>query len=229
MAEETAPVPIVGATPVDPDGSGLGPRMSRSHAAARPDTSRYVAFACAAAVLLVGVGFGFVACNNDDVSTTGANAPVVPLTSPTTATPTPSSALTRSSAIPTTATTKPSATTSARPTATSSGDAEPKPSASATAAAAAKKQPVLVLNSTAITGLAKRVAADVQQGGWTVTKTTNWKGAKPSVSTIYYLPGAKNKASAQLFAKKFDVAQAVKPALPGMTSNLTLVLARDAS
>src|SRR6478735_4718251 len=115
MAEETAPVPIVGATPVDPDGSGLGPRMSRSHAAARPDTSRYVAFACAAAVLLVGVGFGFVACNNDDVSTTGANAPVVPLTSPTTATPTPSSALTRSSAIPTTAPTKPSATTSARP------------------------------------------------------------------------------------------------------------------
>ena len=73
------------------------------------------------------------------------------------------------------------------------------------------------------------MAADVENGGWTVTKTTNWTGQQPSVSTIYYLPGAKNKASAELFAKKFDVAQAVKPALPGMTSNLTLVLTRDAS
>jgi hypothetical protein len=84
---------------------------------------------------------------------------------------------------------------------------------------------VVVLNSTSITGLAKRVAAKIEADGWTVTKTGNWTGAKPSRTTIYYLPGAKNKASAVLFAKDFGFVADVQEALPGMTSNLTLVLA----
>lgn len=230
MSDETAPIPVVGTAPIDPSGSGLGPRRSRSQAAApRRDTSRVIALACAAAVVLVGAGFAFVACNNDDVTPAGT-APIVPLASPTSVSPTASSTLPSSSAIPTS-----SASTTARPSssasASASGDAEPSPTASSSpsATAAPVKQPVTVLNSTGITGLAKRVAADIENGGWTVTKTANWKGAQPSETTIYYLPGAKNKASAKLFAKKFDVAQAVKPALPGMTSNLTLVLTRDAT
>jgi hypothetical protein len=229
LVDETAPIPVVvGSTPIDSEGSGLGPRRSRTHAAPQPDTSRYVAIACAAAVVLVGIGFLFVACNNDDATSSGNAAPVVPATGESRSA-TPSATPTRSASASTS--TKPSTSPSARPSSSSSatGEAEPSPKASATATAAAKKQPVVVLNSTAITGLAKRVAADVERGGWTVTKTTNWRGAQPSVTTIYYLPGAKNKASAELFAKKFDVAQAVKPALPGMTSNLTLVLTRDAS
>jgi hypothetical protein len=84
------------------------------------------------------------------------------------------------------------------------------------------------LNSTSINGLAKRVAADVEREGWTVTKTDNWRGEQPSRSTIYYLPGKKNKASAERFEDENSVARDVKPALPGMTANLTLVITRDA-
>jgi len=247
-ADTTAEIPVVGADtgpipvtsdpaagrPVGPDGETVGPRRARAMSAPKPHTSRYVAIACAVAALLVGAGFAFVALNNDDASSdaSGSLVPVVVPTAPASLTnsllPTESPSVVSSGTASKVAE-EPDGSGKNGKKGKKGGSGTSTPKASDEASAAATRQPVVVLNSTSITGMAHRVAATITAGGWTVSKTTNWRGAQPSASTIYYQPGAENKASAQLFKKKFAVAKAIAPALPGMSGPLTLVLTSDAA
>ena len=87
-----------------------------------------------------------------------------------------------------------------------------------------------MLNSTGITGLAKRVAADVEAGGWTVTKTANWTGARRAVDDDLLPAGRQEQGVGE--AVREEVRRRERRSsrrCPGMTSNLTLVLTRDAA
>jgi hypothetical protein len=231
----TAPIPLVGATYEPPPPSRpRGSHRAAPVAATRDGQAwmRYLTIGGLAAVLVVAALYGFAACTStDDVQV--PVAPVVASTSPA-ASPSPSGSPSTSSSASASASPSTSASSSATGSPRASSSASPratgaKPSKTAKPAAKAVKQPVVVLNSTGVVGLAKRVADDIRAEGWTVPETANWRGGSVPVTTIYYLPGAKNKASAQLFKKTFDVATVVRPALPGMTSPLVLVLAGDAA
>lgn len=83
------------------------------------------------------------------------------------------------------------------------------------------KAPAVVLNQTAITGLAAKVAARLKADGWTVTGTANWRGKVVS-TTVYYPVGM--EAAAKSLAAELGVDR-IRPRVAGMLTNrLTVVL-----
>jgi hypothetical protein len=110
----------------------------------------------------------------------------------------------------------------ARPGAASPSAAPASPHATPAPVAAV---PVVVLNSSRVTGLAARAAAAFRAGGWPVRATGNY-GGRIAVTTVYYPAG--QEAAARAFAARFPAVRRVRPrpaGLPG--SGLTVVVTRD--
>lgn len=85
--------------------------------------------------------------------------------------------------------------------------------------------PVLVLNNSRISGLARRAATAFGAGGWPVRGTGNYTGRTP-VTTVYYPTG--QEAVARQFAARYPAVRRVLPrpaSLPG--SGLTVVVTRE--
>lgn len=98
--------------------------------------------------------------------------------------------------------------------------------ASTTTAAAVANLPVQVLNNSTVTGLAGRVAQDVQTAGYQVSLTGNFSAVNLASTTVYYPddPGAQAQAE-KLAASLGGVRTAPRiPALPGPTDSIVVVV-----
>jgi cytoskeletal protein RodZ len=114
------------------------------------------------------------------------------------------------------------ATTSA---ATTAPAVAPSAAAPDSPEAAAVRVPLLVLNSSRITGLATSAKKDFEQAGWTVRGVGNTR-YRASVTTVYYLPG--QEAAARQLVRDVPAVQRMllRPlALPGQ--GLTVVVTRE--
>lgn len=121
----------------------------------------------------------------------------------------------------------PSATPSISPTARTSST----PTASTIPGAAGGRNamaPVQVLNNSTISGLAARVAGELEGKGWHVSSVGNFQGLVP-VTTVYFAPG--QRAAADHLEREFD---SIRRVLPGGSGGvhppghgLTLVVTRD--
>ncbi|MCS7478869.1 LytR C-terminal domain-containing protein [Umezawaea endophytica] len=96
------------------------------------------------------------------------------------------------SAPTTTTETAPPASSAAAPT----GATTPPPDGQPTVA----KPPVRVYNNSTISGLAARVAEDVERSGWTVAGTGNYSQGQIPTTTVYYRPGTDEEESAKALA-----------------------------
>jgi hypothetical protein len=98
------------------------------------------------------------------------------------------------------------------------------PSAPATGGPAARAA-VIVLNATAIPGLASTASADLTAGGWTVTATDNYSSAIDS-TTAYYDPSSPaNQAAATQLQREFPWVVRVIARIAGLpASPIVLVL-----
>lgn len=83
--------------------------------------------------------------------------------------------------------------------------------ATTSASTGAPRMPLVVLNNTTITGLAKRASRTFEQGGWTVTKYSNYTNDILS-TCAYYDPGASGaEAAANALRAQFPGIKRVKP------------------
>lgn len=181
---------------------------------------RYVVLGSAVLGLVVAATLLFGAFSDDD-DVDGGSPPVTPTTgAPTLASSPSESVVARPTIRATTVTPSPTVTRGG-----DDGDAGGKKTKKP--AAKAERVPVLVLNNSRITGLAARWATTIRGKGWTVTRTDNWTRTDLAEPTLFYARG--DKASAERFAKEFDVVEDVRPALSGMGPDLTLVLTSAAS
>lgn len=118
--------------------------------------------------------------------------------------------------------------TSQQPTATPTPSPRPTPTSVTTTAAPVAPAPVVpvtVLNNSRVTGLADRSADRFRAGGWPVRATGNYRGGVVAQTTVYYAPG--QLASAQRFARQFDIPR-VRPRFAGLPSTgMTVVVTRD--
>lgn len=179
------------------------PRSGGAHRARR-QPARYIlpAVGAAIAVLLVGVGIsGWFGSSSPTASTL---PPVThrslvstpPLSSP----PTPKASATKA----------PTPRRTAKP--------------AAPAAPPVVHAPAVVLNETAVRGLAAHVAAVLRTKHWVVTGVGNWYGQIGS-TTVYYPPGM--EAAARSLAYDLGVSR-ILPSARGMLNNrLTVVLTRN--
>ncbi len=108
----------------------------------------------------------------------------------------------------------PTATTSATPTpsqqsATTDPTASPSATPTPTPSSAVDKTAVVsVYNGTTTGGLAAKVAAQVQGGGWPLGIVGNWGGAPQTASVIFYR-GTAQKANAEALSKLLGIATLV--------------------
>ncbi len=88
----------------------------------------------------------------------------------------------------------------------------------------AKSVPLVVLNNTTITGLAKQAAASFETGGWQVTSTGNL--TNNIISTCaYYDPGSSGaKAAADALKAQFPTVRRVEPKFSGLPSGPVVVV-----
>jgi hypothetical protein len=117
-----------------------------------------------------------------------------------------------------------SASTSPKPSPSKSPSTSPSksPSKSPSAAAVARDYPVVVLNQTAVSGLAAATAADLRRVGWTVTGVGNWRGDLTE-TTVYYPPGRESQA--RQLAKDLKVDRIRPRSSPMRSDRLTVILA----
>lgn len=123
---------------------------------------------------------------------------------------------------------RPTATSTPSPSARPTSTSVPTPTPVVTTAAPGAPAPVVpvtVLNNSRITGLADRSADRFRAGGWPVRATGNYRGGVVAETTVYYAPG--QLASAQRFARQFDIPR-VRPRFAGLPSTgMTVVVTRD--
>jgi hypothetical protein len=162
-----------------------------------------------------GPGPGVISAPNSTIAVQASSPSVTPKPS--------QSSATRPTTVPTTASPSPAAASSAsvRPSPT----ARPKPGAGADRTAMA---PVQVLNNSTISGLAARVAAEVQAKSWKIASVGNLQGSL-AVTTVFYAPG--ELAAAKHLKRDFASIRAVAPDssahLSSHGSDLTLVVTKD--
>ena len=111
--------------------------------------------------------------------------------------------------------------------ATAPPPAPPAPVEPPPAAEPAPGPPLLVLNNSRVEGLAARVAARFEAGGWPVRETGSLRG-RIRATTVYYEPG--QEAAASELARRFPFVVRVLPRLPDLPGEgLTVVVTRDAA
>jgi hypothetical protein len=113
----------------------------------------------------------------------------------------------------------------------SNSASSPSPSSSADQApslAELKAVPLIVLNNSAVAGLAEQASHDFEQGGWTVTDFDNLQNEIIS-TCAYYDPSARHaKAAAKALQRQFPAIQRVEPKFPELPSGpVVVVLTED--
>jgi hypothetical protein len=119
----------------------------------------------------------------------------------------------------------PSAVASATQKPAASSSASPSASTSPTALPVDRSVPVVVLNSTARTGLAAKVAASLRKDGWTVVSVGNYRGGRLALTTVF----ARGNANAVATMRSdLPTKDAVKAPVGAMNPNrLTVVIGAD--
>lgn len=101
----------------------------------------------------------------------------------------------------------------------------PSPSPSPSPTPITARASVIVLNQTAVHGLAAKVRDQLEAGGWTVTGIDSFRGNVPA-TTVYYPP--RLKAAAEALMAQFPAIGRIRPAFPGIsTTQLTVILGKD--
>ncbi len=90
--------------------------------------------------------------------------------------------------------------------------------------------PVTVLNNSALTGLASRVAGELEAGGWPIAELLNYSETQVPATTVFFTPGKPaEKAAAQALAAQFPgITGGAKPRFDGLDgSGLTVAAVGD--
>jgi len=114
----------------------------------------------------------------------------------------------------------PSATTSTTPghSHSHSASASRSPSGSASSSTGAAREPLVVLNNTTTTGLAKQAKRTFQRGGWTVTAASNYQNDILSTCAYYDPSVAGAKAAAEALQRQFPGIKRVEPQFAELSS-----------
>lgn len=102
--------------------------------------------------------------------------------------------------------------------------------ASGTGTAGAARQPLVVLNNTTVTGLAKQAADTFRQGGWTVTRYDNYTNDILSTCAYYDPSVAGAQAAATALRAQFPAIKRVEPQfaeLAAYNSPIVVILTPD--
>ena len=126
----------------------------------------------------------------------------------------------------------PSATpkSSPKPSPTSTPTSKPPASSATSSRSAARKLPLVVLNNTAVVGLAERAKARFQAGGWKVSSLGNLTNTIVS-TCAYYDPAAPGAlAAARALQAQFPKVKRVAPKFAQLPAGpIVVVLTRDYS
>jgi len=90
--------------------------------------------------------------------------------------------------------------------------------------------PVTVLNNSAVGGLAARVAAELEAGGWPIAELLNYSETQVRATTVFFSPGnAAEEAAAQALITQFpEITGGAKPRFNGLDgSGLTVAAVGD--
>jgi hypothetical protein len=116
------------------------------------------------------------------------------------------------------------------PTAASGASSSPQPSPAATSTAGLKSVPLVVLNSTSVTGLAQRAASTFETGGWTVTNSGNIQNNILSTCAYYDASSQQNLQVANALMAQFPAIKRVKEKFDGLPAGpVVVVLTSDYS
>ncbi len=111
------------------------------------------------------------------------------------------------------------------PTKTPDPEVTPTPTAEPGSTAGPGSIEVVVLNETKRDGLAGRFRKLLEEGGWTVKRTGDFRGNVP-LTTVYYPPGF--EAQAEALEAQFSQVNRIRPAFSGIgKKRLTVILAKD--
>ncbi|MFF0544660.1 LytR C-terminal domain-containing protein [Nocardia thailandica] len=159
------------------------------------------------ALAIVFAGLGAMSLSNSESSAAQEQATEAPASSTTSAVAQVPATTASSTAAPVTTTPPAVTTTTAAPTTTST----------AASGGGDRAVPVKVLNNSMVAGLAARTANELTADGWTNVSTGNYSGANLSTTTVYYGPGAGDKAAATAVAA--EVGGTVAPKTSGYSDN----------
>ena len=119
------------------------------------------------------------------------------------------------------------ATTSKAPSRAASS-APTSASASAPTGGALKATPLVVLNNSTTTGLAKQAAQQFEAGGWSVTDTGNLTNDIISTCAYYDPSDGSALAAAEALQQQFPAIKRIKPKFPELPSGpIVVVLTSD--
>jgi len=107
-----------------------------------------------------------------------------------------------------------------RSTAPRKGDTK----SSAPAAGSVRDVPLVVLNNTTVTGLAKRAAQRFEDGGWTVTRYANYTNDIVSTCAYYDPADAGAKAAAEALQQQYPTIKRVKERFAELPSGPVVVV-----
>ena len=96
--------------------------------------------------------------------------------------------------------------------------------ATSSASDAAKSVPLVVLNNTTISGLAKRAAARFEAGGWTVTSSGNLTNNILSTCAYYDPDVTGAEAAAKALQAQYPTIKRVEPKFVGLPSGPVVVV-----
>lgn len=117
----------------------------------------------------------------------------------------------------------------APPAATSNDPGTPDPTTSSVPPSPAVL-PVTVLNNSSVTGLASRVAAELEAGGWPIAELLNYDETQVPATTVFFTPGnTAEEAAAQAMIAQFpEISGGAEPRFAGLDgSGLTLAAVGD--
>ena len=92
------------------------------------------------------------------------------------------------------------------------------------ASAAAKSVPLVVLNNTTVSGLAKTAATRFEQGGWTVTSSGNFSNNIISTCAYYDPDTTGAKAAAEALQAQYPTIKRVEPKFAELPSGPVVVV-----
>jgi hypothetical protein len=92
------------------------------------------------------------------------------------------------------------------------------------AGSSVKSVPLIVLNNTTVSGLAKQAAQQFESGGWTVTRSDNYQNEILS-TCAYYDPAVPHaKAAAEALQAQYPAIRRVKPKFPELPAGPVVVV-----
>jgi LytR cell envelope-related transcriptional attenuator len=115
-------------------------------------------------------------------------------------------------------------TSSARKPSRSSQPRNGDTKSSGAASGAVKDVPLIVLNNTTVTGLAKQAAERFEQGGWTVTRFANYQNDIASTCAYYDPAAAGAKAAAKALQRQYPTIKRIKERFAELPSGPVVVV-----